>query len=35
MDLLPQVEMHLRWELEEDVFDLWALVLRFNCEDEL
>lgn len=33
--LLPLVEMYCRWELAEDCSNLWALMLRFDSEEEL
>lgn len=35
VQLLPLVEMYLKWELEEDCTDLRALMLRFDSETEL
>lgn len=35
MQLLPLVEMHCKWELEEDCSNLRALMLRFDVEADL
>jgi hypothetical protein len=35
MDLLLLVEMYVRWELQEDVSDLRALIVCFDCGKEL
>lgn len=35
MHILPLVEMHCKWELQEDCSNLGALMLRFDSESEL
>lgn len=35
MQLLPLVEMYCKYELGEDCTSLWALMVRFDSENEL
>ena len=35
MDLLLLVEMYVRWKLQEDISDLRALMVCFDCEKKI